>query len=361
MSTLGGWSSTGGWGGWSSAGGWGGWGGGNGAELSPMLSDALTQSREALVGPFQGATLPVILPTPLDRPARLEEWAVGPRQQICSLELLSGLRFGTSQGKESLVVGFVDLESSPFKDTPLVRLTRPSADIFKQQADLVSNYAELRGSRGSEILTEMTPQVPFWGSVVGLTAHRHKWTLELVDLSLLLASHVEMRFKHAFACPRPVELSPQIQPMIPTPGHASWPSGHATEAFIVATVLQALLPHGSKYKEQLERQAARIAVNRTVAGLHYPVDSAVGRLLGTALADFFIARCTGKLKVHERGFNGPKFHGPKAQVLDFDPRVSMIDNKSGYYEYGASASAIAASPLLEFMWTKAAKEWQPLK
>ncbi|MDP3169205.1 MAG: hypothetical protein Q8M91_02590, partial [Polaromonas sp.] len=89
-------------------------------------------------------------------------------------------------------------------------------------------------------------------------------------------------------------------------------------------------------------------------------DSAVGRLLGTSLADFFVARCTGQ-KVHERGFNGPKFQGPKDQVLDFDPRVSMIDNKSGYYEYGSTASAIAASPLLEFMWTKAAKEWQPLK
>ncbi|MDP1742142.1 MAG: phosphatase PAP2 family protein [Polaromonas sp.] len=226
---------------------------------------------------------------------------------------------------------------------------------------MVANYAELREDRGSEVLTQMVPQVPFWGSIIGLSAHRHKWTLELITLGLSLASHVEMRFKHAFACQRPVDLSPQVQPMIPTPGHASWPSGHATEAFMLSTVLQALLPHGDKYKEQLERQAARIAVNRTVAGLHYPVDSAVGRLLGTALADFFVARCTGKLKLHERSFNGPKFHGPKDTVIDFDPRVSMTDNKSGYYEYAGAASAIAASPLLEFMWTKAAKEWQPLK
>lgn len=130
---------------------------------------------------------------------------------------------------------------------------------------------------------------------------------------------------------------------------------------MMSAVLQALLPHGGKYKEQLERQAARIAVNRTVAGLHYPVDSAVGRLLGTALADFFVARCTGNVKLHERGFSGPKFHGPQGTVIDFDPRVSMTDNQSGYYEYLSSVGTIAASPLLEFMWTKAAKEWQPLK
>jgi membrane-associated phospholipid phosphatase len=52
-------------------------------------------------------------------------------------------------------------------------------------------------------------------------------------------------------------------------------------------VLQALLPKGDKYKEQLERQAARIAVNRTVAGLHFPVDSAVGRLAGHGAGRLF--------------------------------------------------------------------------
>ncbi|UUZ77638.1 hypothetical protein LP414_11350 [Polaromonas sp. P1(28)-13] len=148
--------------------------------------------------------------------------------------------------------------------------------------------------------------------------------------------------------------------MIPTPGHASWPSGHATEAYLACALMQALLPHGAEYREQLERLAARIAVNRTVAGLHYPVDSAVGRLLGTSLAEFLVARCTGA-KLHERGFDGRKFHDTKGHVIDFDPRVSMVDNESGYYELFAGASAVAASPLLHFMWTKAAAEWKPIK
>jgi len=133
---------------------------------------------------------------------------------------------------------------------------------------------------------------------------------------------------------------------------------------MVATLIQALLQQangtGDKYAEQLQRLAARVAVNRTVAGLHYPVDSAVGRLRGTALAGFCIARCLGG-SVHERGFEGPKFHGPKDAAIDFDPRISMIDNKSRYYTYSSTSSHISASPLLEFMWTKAAKEWQPLK
>ena len=259
-----------------------------------------------------------------------------------------------------MTLGFVDLDKKPLKDMALTRLVRPTEKIFKQQLDLVANYSELRDDRGAEVLAQVNGGGAFFSSVIGLTAHRHKYTAELLDLAKSLATHVEMRFKHAFACQRPVELSPQIQPMIPTPGHASWPSGHATEAYLTCALLQSLLPHGTKYREQLERLAARIAVNRTVAGLHYPVDSAVGRLLGTALSDFMVARCTGG-KLHERGFDGRKFHGTQGTVIDFDPRVSMTDNQSGYYELFSGSATVAASALLQFMWTKAAAEWKPIK
>ena len=259
-----------------------------------------------------------------------------------------------------MTLGFIDLTKKPFKNHALAKLKRPSAKIFKQQLELVVNYAELREDRGAEILAQISGGFAFIAPIIGLTSHRHKYTLELLDLLVFLALQVESRFKHGFSCPRPVELSPQIQPMIPTPGHAAWPSGHATEAYAVVTMLQALLPHGSTYREQLERLAARIAVNRTVAGLHYPVDSAVGRLLGTALGGFMVARCTGGT-LHERGFNGTKFHDAKGHVIDFDPRVSMADNQSGYYELFAGTHSVAASPLLQFMWGKAADEWKPLK
>lgn len=331
----------------------------------PLQADGLTKSRAALVGPFQGPTLPVNLPLPIDKPDRLTQWAADRRLQICELELLGGLHFGVQHARESVTLEFVDLNKKPLKNHAIVRLVRPTAKVFKQQVELVSNYAELREDRGSEILSQMTPQVPYWGSIVGLQPHRHKWTLELITLVLIFTSDVEMRFKHAFACPRPMELSPQIQPMIDTPGHASWPSGHATEAFAVATVLLALLENangtGAKYREQLQRQAARIAVNRTVAGLHYPVDSAVGRLLGTALGEFFAARCLGSNQLHERGFDGRKFHDAQGKVVDFDLRVPMDDNLSGYYQYLTRIGTVAASPLLAFMWSKAAKEWEPLK
>lgn len=161
---------------------------------------------------------------------------------VCELELLSGLRFSVDQARTSMTLGFVDPEKKPLKGLSLVRLIRPTGKIFKQQLDLVSNYSELREDRAAEVLAQANGTGTFWASIIGLTAHRHKHTVELLDLAMSLATHVEMRLKHGFASQRPVELSPQIQPMIPTPGHATWPSGHATEAYLTCALLQALLP-----------------------------------------------------------------------------------------------------------------------
>ena len=191
-------------------------------------------------------------------------------------------------------------------------------------------------------------------------------TLQLLDLVFSLSVLVEMRFKQIFASIRPVAFSPQIQPMIETPGHGSWPSGHATEAFAVATLLEALLntvpgtgspPNGTLAREQLQRLAARIATNRVVAGVHYPVDSAVGRLLGTALAEFLVARATGT-RVHERGFDGRLFEGPNGEPLDFSLNQSMDHTSGNAYTRSATSTAVGNAPLLNWLWEEALKEWK---
>ena len=343
----------------STLGGWGGWGP-SGPDAGPMLSEALTQNRAALVGPFVGATLPFKLPLPLDQADHLGQWDIQHRMQTCSVELLSGLDFATKG--DAMTVRFIDLLASKLAARPVVRLVRPTRDIFTAQLDLVANYAELRASRASEILAQARPtQVPFWASIIGMQPYRQPWTQALTSLALSMTVDVEMRLKHAFCCPRPSVLSPQIQPMLQVPGHGSWPSGHATETFMVATVLQALLQQanrtGNKYQEQLQRFAARVAVNRTVAGLHYPVDSAVGRLLGTALGEFFVARCRGG-EVNEWGFDGGKFHGLHGAPVDFDPRVSMTDGSSSYYNYKPAAWRVTLAPLLGWLWKKALAEWK---
>ena len=54
--------------------------------------------------------------------------------------------------------------------------------------------------------------------------------------------------------------------------------------------------------DQLDRQSARIATNRVIAGVHFPVDSMAGRMLGVALGEYFYGRCTGNQTFMSRKF-----------------------------------------------------------
>jgi len=339
-------------------------GSGGAAGNSP---DALILSRAAIVGPFSGAVLHATEPG-FDQPANLALWADGPRHEACFSQLVEGLLFRTRGGPKEALLEFANLQaSSAIQRKPLVRLRAPTKAQFKKQLDLVAAYADLRADRAAEIVSQMTPPIAFWSSVVGLSAHRHKKTLQLIDLVFSLCVLVEMRFKQIFASLRPMAFSPQIQPMIETPGHGSWPSGHATEAFAVAVLLETLLdaahgsgggtPNGALAREQLQRLAARIATNRVVAGVHYPVDSAAGRLLGTALAEFLAARATGT-RVHERSFDGRLFEGPNGEPLDFSLHHSMDHAHGHAYTRSTATIGVGNAPLLNWLWKEALKEWK---
>src|ERR1044071_8116934 len=97
-------------------------------------------------------------------------------------------------------------------------------------------------------------------------------------------------------------------PMIPTPAHGSFPSAHATEAFAVAEVLRGFVKHHKYHYTDFERRLAllsklaeRIAVNRTVAGVHYPIDTWAGAILGRAVGQIVLAKSHAGSRVH--GYN----------------------------------------------------------
>ncbi|HEX4892404.1 MAG TPA: phosphatase PAP2 family protein, partial [Hyphomicrobiaceae bacterium] len=185
--------------------------------------------------------------------------------------------------------------------------------------------------------------------------------------ALRLASWAALRSKHTLACRRPSELSPLIQPMIQTPAHGSFPSGHGTEAFITATVLSSLLHKAGIADEdwhgQLMTLANRIAVNRTVAGVHYPVDSMAGCLLGRTLGRYFVARCTSQNSYRAWSFKGEAVAGN----ADFDFRKisNAIDHKPtaaipGFMsDEGEQSDNGLGSPILAWLWKKALAEWTP--
>jgi hypothetical protein len=332
------------------------------------MTGALIMNRDGIAGTWQGALYGgAQLPT--QTLAHLERWEPWVRGAVFDFELLSHLQFSrhTEGGKESFTLWHVEVDDAvapPTADTArIATMIRPTEAIFRSQLDLVETYADLREDRAGEVLAQLGPPTAFWSSIVHLHPDHKRWTLELIDAALRFANLVEMRFKHALACRRPVEYSAQIQPIILTPGHATLPSGHATEAFMIAYLLRQLVPGiDFTWSQQLMRQAARVAINRTVAGVHFPVDSAAGQVLGLTLGEYFVHRCRA---ADSYTFYYPwRFDGERYPPgADFDWRLlydAPADTRlSDVYTDVITAEVTTAQPsdLLNWLWNKAAAEW----
>jgi len=172
--------------------------------------------------------------------------------------------------------------------------------------------------------------------------------------------------------------------MIQTPNHGSLPSGHSTEAHAVAWVISALVTTHStaantnaqvQLREILMRQAARIAINRTVAGVHYPVDSMAGQMLGLTIGEYFVARAqpaANATDVVAWNFRGTEFKVAGSNPLTtfdftgnelFDAtRGVRLDDKDYAIPIGGRANPakvpVTGSANLNWLWEQASDEWK---
>jgi 2-keto-3-deoxy-6-phosphogluconate aldolase len=106
---------------------------------------------------------------------------------------------------------------------------------------------------------------------------------------------------------------------------------------------------------QLDRQAARIATNRVVAGVHFPVDSMAGRMLGVALAEYFVGRCLGSTASKSRTFNATHMDNhPRTDFNPFNADQGLAANK--FYSE-STGGAITQSLLMKHLWDAAKNEW----
>ena len=364
----------------------------------PLFAEALIGHRDGIVGSWrtpEDVTLDFDTQAfqDLDDYRQLWRWEPWVRATAIDFELLSNLRFWIGNGPDGPYAQLAHRVSTG-GDVNIVSLSRPKKEVFEAQAEWLDFYSDLRDDRMAEILCQLGPQHAFWSMLIYLQPSRTPKTIELLDTAVRFAIFTEIRFKHAIAAPRAIEYSSQIQPMIQTPGHGSLPSGHSTQAFIIAVVLRALFkqPPTSVYSQQVMRQAYRVAMNRTVAGVHFPVDSIAGHVLGTSLGEYFVTRCTRKIKADQRytrsnGQITPRaFKGtlvPQTNTPDFDYHEPLSDDDVVAYAIAqgnptptpanlnavraqfpyldwtpASASTtVDGSDILAWLWNQAESEW----
>ena len=114
--------------------------------------------------------------------------------------------------------------------------------------------------------------------------------LRVLKAANLIATVYQMHWKEVYNRARPTQVCPALFPPIAVPGHASYPSGHSTQAHLLALCLGdvfAALPAGQPSPAaliaDLDVLARRITRNREIAGLHFPSDSKAGETLAKAI------------------------------------------------------------------------------
>jgi membrane-associated phospholipid phosphatase len=116
-------------------------------------------------------------------------------------------------------------------------------------------------------------------------------TAKLLTIASFIAGFCGMYYKGKYQRPRPTMLCPALLPPLCVPGHASFPSGHSTQAHLMALCVGQALPKAKSkaMADSLTKLADRIARNREIAGLHYASDSAFGRDLAPGILELLSA------------------------------------------------------------------------
>jgi hypothetical protein len=241
--------------------------------------------------------------------------------------------------------------------------------LFEAEVAQVLSYADLRMERTPEILSQIDGQWAHWCSILPMRPDSTPHTLALLTVALQWVIAVELRFKHGLGCPRPFELSPHVQPCITTPGHGTYPMGHAVQAFLLAGLLQSLsgVDADDAWGIQLTRTAFRISINRVVAGVHFPVDLVAGLVLGQTLARY------------ARYMANPAVNAEPWVAVVFDPQRYVSLGPLGGLHSGtdvlqafqvaqdvlagvaAVPEPVCTAPAWAELWRAAAAEWQGVR
>jgi acid phosphatase (class A) len=109
-------------------------------------------------------------------------------------------------------------------------------------------------------------------------------TAKLVARVWMDAEYLIWKYKNHFIRIRPYHLEKKLHNLEET-NWAAYPSGHATNSYVNAYLLSALLPEFNYF---FIKDAYDMAHSREIIGVHYPSDSESGRLLAHQLVQYLM-------------------------------------------------------------------------
>lgn len=153
--------------------------------------------------------------------------------------------------------------------------------------DLVRLAEDERADALGEIIAQHDSFISYFMAAMSISPKTHPSTCLLLHIGSVVGAFVSLHFKGLYQRRRPSQRAPGLLPPVPVPGHPAYPSGHSTQAHLMALCVKQALPDGVRKElgDVLDALADRIARNREIAGLHYGSDSRAGAdLAGQILA-----------------------------------------------------------------------------
>lgn len=165
------------------------------------------------------------------------------------------------------ITGFV--EPKPF-DHP---------DVIQEFTTLVAMARDERAALAEEIYDQNNRLHDYFHQVLMLSPEAHPSTIKLLEMAARTGEMVGMHFKQKYMRARPQQVFPGLVPLVAPPAHPSFPSGHSLESHMMAQAMADVRPFMA---DALTALADRIGRNREVAGVHFPSDTAAGRVIARA-------------------------------------------------------------------------------
>jgi acid phosphatase (class A) len=145
-----------------------------------------------------------------------------------------------------------------------LQVTRTPEMVARAQADEKENVWRFSDVMGPDFKSEQLPLVTAFFS-------------RLVDTE----GAVVDPYKDVWKRPRPHLYSDLVKPAVKLSRSGSYPSGHATDATLMAIALSNMVP---EKRAEIMARAADYANNRVVGGIHFRSDVEAGRIVGTVIA-----------------------------------------------------------------------------
>lgn len=173
-----------------------------------------------------------------------------------------------------------------------VTLTPPTLPQVAAAAALLN--AEPRRARPG-LLGQRDWVAVYFAELFQLDPVQHALVLDLLDIATNIAMVPAFQVKLLADIPRPEDLVDLPETVIDCPWHPSWPSGHATAAYTISTVLAKLT--GATAVPAL--LAHRISKGREAALVHTHLDSDAGKSLGEAIGNWLHTSATTQCATHQ--------------------------------------------------------------